>query len=279
MIDYTSLSEMLSCFTLGTNLHIGVLFFGKYGNERLALPHEQTIHPSPVCEAFKGNERGYTRCFFCRNKAIEHADRTRIPFGGLCINGVYEYTHPVTDGDALVCIIYIGNILTKDGECKLRRRLGNRASLLSTMEPRYTEEQCKTLAHAIESYIRLLLLQTPQASAAPFNPMIENIKRYVLSNIRHGNSLGELTSIFHYNEKYLGRLFKRETGKTLHEFINEERLKRAEQLLLDTDDSILSVSERVGFNNVTYFNRLFKARHALSPAAYRKQVREEHMAK
>ena len=91
----------------------------------------------------------------------------------------------------------------------------------------------------------------------------------MLSNLRHGITVSELTQVFHYNEKYLGRLFKRETGVSIHEFINNERLSLAEKLLRETNDSILSVSERAGFNNVTYFNRLFKAKHGLSPAAYR----------
>jgi AraC-like DNA-binding protein len=59
----------------------------------------------------------------------------------------------------------------------------------------------------------------------------------------------------------------------LHEFINNERLSRAERLLRETDESILSISERVGFNNVTYFNRLFKERHCVSPIEFRKRER------
>jgi len=102
--------------------------------------------------------------------------------------------------------------------------------------------------------------------------MIENIKRYITSNPGGDITLGELAGIFHYNEKYLGRLFKRETGKTLHEYINEKRVRRAEQLLRTTGENIINISERVGFNNVTYFNRIFKKIHGKSPAAYRKDV-------
>jgi two-component system response regulator YesN len=129
------------------------------------------------------------------------------------------------------------------------------------------------LAHTVESYIHMLLLHPPADKKAPFNPIIENIKAYVLSNVRSGISVSELTRVFHYNEKYLGRLFKRETGTSLHEFINNERLSRAERLLRETDESILSISERVGFNNVTYFNRLFKERHCVSPIEFRKRER------
>ena len=269
-MEYASLNTLIKCLTYGTHLHLGVLFFGKYGTPALALPHEQTIHASPVCEELKSREGGYRRCFYCRNAAIAHACDTLRPFGGPCINGIYEYTHPVTEGENLICIIYVGNILpVGKGREKLIRRLGVEASLIATMEPAFSEEQCRALAQTVESYIRLLLLHSPKESTPAFNPIIENIKSYLLSNLRHGISARELTRVFHYNEKYLGRLFKQETGSTLHEFINNERLLRAEQFLRETNDTVLSVSERVGFNNVTYFNRLFKKKHGCSPAAYR----------
>ena len=74
MTELASLYEMIQCLRIGTRLHIGVLFFGSYGNEKLTLPHEQTIHASPVCEKIKNaSARGYERCFLCRNMAIRHA--------------------------------------------------------------------------------------------------------------------------------------------------------------------------------------------------------------
>ena len=277
MTELASLYEMIQCLRIGTRLHIGVLFFGSYGNEKLTLPHEQTIHASPVCEKIKNaSARGYERCFLCRNMAIRHAIKTKKPFGGLCINGVYEYTHPVIDEEGdLICMIYVGNILRKgQGERKLRHRLGESGALTETMEHNFEEAQCRALAHVLESYIRMILLQyTNERATDGIAPMMENIKRYLTSNPCGEVSIGELAGIFHYNEKYLGRLFKRETGKTIHEYVNEKRIRRAEQLLRSTDDSIINISERVGFNNVTYFNRIFKKLHGKSPAAYRKDVR------
>lgn len=46
----------------------------------------------------------------CRNAAIKKAMRLKKEFGGFCINGVYEYIHPVIINDYVACIIYIGNI-------------------------------------------------------------------------------------------------------------------------------------------------------------------------
>lgn len=276
VMDCVGLHEMIRMLCYGTKLHVGVLFFGKYGNPKLTLPFSQTIHASPVCACLKeSGSRAYERCLRCRNAAIKKAMEERLPFGGLCSNGIYEYTYPVTDGDHLVCIIYIGNILEGRGsERKLTYRLKKNAYLIDTMERNYGEEQCMHLAKAMESYIRMLLLLYPtDRSENSFDPLVENVKAYINANLEYDVSILELSRIFHYNEKYLGRLFKKETGQTVHEYINSERLYRAEQLLAKTDDSILSIATRTGFNNVTYFNRVFKKQHQKTPLEFRKDAR------
>ena len=80
-----------------------------------------------------------------------------------------------------------------------------------------------------------------------------------------------IADIFHYNKLYLGRLFKKETGKSITDFINSQRLKYAARMLKDTKQSIISIASRTGFNNVTYFNRLFKDAYGMSPKSYRAQ--------
>ena len=176
----------------------------------------------------------------------------------------------------MICLIYIGNILSEGkGMQRLLHHLGDDAEITSTMERQFDEAKCVSLSRVLESYIRMLLTLYPSTHTSKgTSPMIENIKRYITSNPCGDITLGELAGIFHYNEKYLGRLFKRETGKTLHEYINEKRVREAEKLLLSTNESIINVSERVGFNNVTYFNRIFKSIHKKSPVAYRKDVQQ-----
>lgn len=275
-MEYASLYEVIRTLCYGTKLHVGVLFFGKYGMPKLTLPHSQTIHDSPVCACLKEMEKsGFERCLRCRNAAIKKAMTQKIPFDGLCSNGIYEYTHPVTEGETLICIIYVGNVLDgAGGEKKLKHRLGKHAHLIDTMERDYQKEKCASLAKVIESYIRMLLTLYPTArTQKSFDPLVENVKGYIGANLEYDVSLAELSHIFHYNEKYLGRLFKKVTGLTVREYANEERLVRAERLLANTNDTVLSIATRTGFNNVTYFNRLFKKHHQKSPLEFRRDVR------
>lgn len=255
------LFDVIKYLELGTKLHIGVLFFGSFGNELCELPFSHQIHSSPFCTKAKAETKnGYRRCFACRNLAIEKALKTKLSFGGRCINGIYEYVRPVlTDGE-VAAIIFIGNIqsaLSPDDP---------------TLEKNFSADDCEKVANIIENHILMLLEHSPLGRKTA-NPLVENIKNYILSNIEFGINISYISKIFHYNEMYLGRLFKKETGMSIGDYITLRRLALAKELLSATDDKIISISSGVGFNNVTYFNRVFKKHTGLTPMEYRLKER------
>ena len=101
------------------------------------------------------------------------------------------------------------------------------------------------------------------------NLLIENLKAYILSNLEYDLKLDDIAPLFFYNQVYLGRLFKSKTGMTISEFINQERIKRA-KILLCSNLSVTEVAIKIGYNNVSYFNKVFKSLVSLSPLQYKK---------
>lgn len=271
-MEYSSLYELITLLQYGTKLHIGVLFFGSFGNKKCILPHEQTIHASIICDEFKGRPGGLERCFRCRNAAIKRAFRTKRDFDGLCINGVYEYTRPVVIDDEVACIIYIGNILDEPaGQDKLIGRLTGKEYLTESLENNFSRNRCEELASLLETYIRILLRDVPGENAGGFNPLMENIKGYTEKNLEYDVTIPQLAKMFHYNEQYLGRLFKKETGMSFNSYVCNQRIERAKLLLKENDDPVIDIATRSGFNNVTYFNRVFKRIVGITPTDYRKK--------
>ena len=263
-MENLKLYDLIRYLELGTNLHIGVLFFGSYGNEFCELPFSHQIHSSPFCTHAKNSTKnGYRRCFACRNLAIKKALDTKLPFGGRCINGLFEYVHPVIVNGDVACVIFIGNIRSENEK---RRDL-----LLETLENNFSESDCKSLSQIIESYI-LLLFEKYGYNAKSANSLIENVKNYILSNIEFDINASQIAGIFHYNEAYLGRLFKKETGIGINDYINFQRIEIAKKRLSTTCEKVIDISSGVGFNNVTYFNRVFKKHTGLSPIEYRKKA-------
>lgn len=92
---------------------------------------------------------------------------------------------------------------------------------------------------------------------------------HVNTNYAEDVKLSEVAAMLSFDESYFCRLFKNATGATFTEYLNFVRISKAEKLLKKTQKSILEISEAVGFSSVSYFNRIFKKYHHVSPRAYR----------
>lgn len=95
-----------------------------------------------------------------------------------------------------------------------------------------------------------------------------DVFRYIEENYSRG-SLGELADILHYDLYWLSREIKRLTGKTYTELLQEKRLSQAAFLLKTTKINVADISVAVGYENVSYFHRLFSCKFGLSPRDYR----------
>ncbi|WP_261805852.1 AraC family transcriptional regulator [Lapidilactobacillus luobeiensis] len=109
------------------------------------------------------------------------------------------------------------------------------------------------------------------SSGMPENELVNKVKWYIRNNYNEVGSLEDLAKYFYLDKSYLSRVFKKESGYTVGEFINIQKIQAAQKLLEDTTYSISEVSEQVGYGNVTYFNRVFKRYVESSPLQYRKK--------
>lgn len=83
--------------------------------------------------------------------------------------------------------------------------------------------------------------------------------------------MSELAQNVSLNLQYMMRLFKKETNMSVLEYVTEQRILRAKELLLSTDSSIENIAVQLGYYNYTYFMKVFKRNMGMSPGQYRKQ--------
>lgn len=95
--------------------------------------------------------------------------------------------------------------------------------------------------------------------------MISYIQKHYDENI----SLDFLAKYFSLSKGHICRIFKDMTNMTVIDYLNYYRINRCVQLLLESDATIASIAESVGFHNISYFNRTFKKYMHLSPKEYR----------
>ena len=111
---------------------------------------------------------------------------------------------------------------------------------------------------------------SPQTSSTPTNEKVTEVVQYINENFHLPLSLESLSKIFFISPYYLSRIFRSVTGFTFIEYLNNIRIREAQNLLLETNDKITVIGEKVGFGNTSHFGRVFKTITNLSPLAYRK---------
>ena len=97
---------------------------------------------------------------------------------------------------------------------------------------------------------------------------ILGVLRYLENNYA-GGSLTEAAQLLHCDVTWLSREIKRRTGRTYTELLQERRLQQAAWLLEHTRQRVSDIAVSVGYENVSYFHRIFQKRFGLSPKKYR----------
>ena len=100
--------------------------------------------------------------------------------------------------------------------------------------------------------------------------MIENVKHFINQNYSEDLPLSNIANYVFANPSYLSRIFKKTTGIALSSYINEIRIAKAKQLLIDTDNLIIDIAVACGFNYIPHFNLIFKASTNMTPTQFRK---------
>jgi len=86
-------------------------------------------------------------------------------------------------------------------------------------------------------------------------------------------SLDEMASRCALNASYLSRSFKKKTGTTIFAYLNRVRIEKACHLLKSSSMTITEIAFSVGYNNISFFNRMFKRAMSLSPGEYRRKIK------
>lgn len=98
---------------------------------------------------------------------------------------------------------------------------------------------------------------------------ISQVYKYTFDHYQEDISVDQLASLVHMTPTSFCKFFKKHTMKTYISFLNEVRIEKACQILLNNKaENIAEAAFQVGFNNIVHFNRVFKAITATSPRKY-----------
>ena len=112
-------------------------------------------------------------------------------------------------------------------------------------------------------------------SLKEYSPAVQKVMNYVNLNVAEPLTLTSLAAMCFISPSYLSALFKQETGSTLIDYINTQRVNRAAQLLVQNNHTIAAVAEEVGILDVNYFTKIFKKTLGVTPTRYRREHKEK----
>lgn len=104
----------------------------------------------------------------------------------------------------------------------------------------------------------------------PYSTSVQEVLEYVNGNYQDNLTLGTFCEQKHYSVAYISRRFKQETGVTLREYVQNVRIEKSCELLEDSDLRVVEIARRVGYEDIKFFNQIFKRRMQISPREYRK---------
>ena len=92
---------------------------------------------------------------------------------------------------------------------------------------------------------------------------------YISKNYSKNLTLEEVANDVHLNPAYFSTVFKQSCGSSFKEYLNMVRIEESKRLLANTDYSVIDIAIAVGFEDQSYFSKVFKKYTGLTPKQYR----------
>lgn len=98
-----------------------------------------------------------------------------------------------------------------------------------------------------------------------------DIVNYIKGNYQRELSLTEVAAHFNYSRTYFSKFFKKNMGTNFSDYLSLVRIEHAQNLLINSEWTILDIALSSGFNNVRTFFGAFEKYHQMSPSEFRKK--------
>jgi two-component system response regulator YesN len=118
----------------------------------------------------------------------------------------------------------------------------------------------------------LLKLIDEQKEPVAYSENVQKVLAIIEEQYQEELTLKRISDELHLNVMYLGQLFKKETKRSFSQFLNQHRMEKAQSMLLHSEKNINEIADEIGYNNSTYFSKMFKKMYGVSPKEYRESI-------
>jgi AraC-like DNA-binding protein len=170
-----------------------------------------------------------------------------------------SFNFQLNEGVLLPDKLFLSSVITED----IRTLLS--AFSQTHISPLYHSEQ---KAQNLLNYILFEILDVLYYESNDKN--VSTIIKFIDEHMGEKITLSMISDHVHLSREYVAYIFKRETGKTIVEYINERKMLLAKDMIQNGNITLGEVAERLGFENYGYFSRCFKKHFNTSPKSFQK---------
>lgn len=228
--------------------------------------HSYTVHAGSIIVVLPGHLH-----------AIEQIDDEKMEYENILFRGEML----LTKGDDLCTKEFLKPMF--DGTVQVERHIHpglayyNRfSSIIKQMDMVSDKRPCGYQLILKGSLYQLMFLlienqkkEHPTAAQQKSLEKINYVVRYVHEHYSEPLTVSDMAALCHYSESHFMKFFKNYMKISFVRYLNEYRLTMAHRLLQASDDSVLDIAEQCGFENLSYFNRLFKQKYGVTPRQIR----------
>lgn len=249
---------------------------------------------SEFCKVFRKNSTLSLFCEKCDLKALNKVLLSRTPYIYKCHSGLIDVIIPILYEGEIIGAFLIGQFLLENNqefelEKILKENIGKNIDL-KLLQEKYKELTVISL-EKLESIIRIVTYSTyyiadciknkkwlemkntvSKVKIELSNSKIAPIIKYINEHINENILLSLGANLCNMSQSQFSRTFKKETGKTFKEYVLLKKIEQAKFYIKTTDKSFSEISDFLGFEDSSYFTKLFKKYEGITPKEYKIKI-------
>lgn len=194
---------------------------------------------------------------------------------GVNVVVIYEYGEDMVEIDELqrCCVEYIQSCKTYFS-CNVSCYIGERSTLyeIANTYNQLLQREYHSLRKSSEAEENVRVsIPKDAVHIQPHHSVIQRVQEYIAEHLNEPITREQLASYVHLNPAYLSRLFKREVGESITDYILHVRMSMAEDLITGSTMPISDIAKTLGYFNFSHFSKMFRRVYHASPQQFRQQ--------
>ena len=227
----------------------------------------KAVFNNDFCSTLQKSPVHRQKCANCDAKVVEKSKQSRCFESHICHENLYDAVLPIEKDDVIVGYIIMGRIRIEGSNPNEEVESNSELLRLFKLIPLFSSSKIEALKTLLSEIL------FADAITIEHDPVLDGILAYIDQYLAENICVEHLSNRFFLSRNALYKHFREGLGSTVNGYITEQRLKKAKELLTDTDLTVEAVSRTVGFDNYAYFCRTFKRHTNKTPTEYRKASR------